>query len=265
MPDGLLAYDPMGLIVFVISLALAPFISMMVTSFIKLVVVMNLIRQAMGLQQIPPNMVVNGLAMVLTFYLMAPTIQTTVHRAFEAYEVFKTRKELKDAFVLPDKFKPYQSQSNSQDLQWLNGLAADKEKTDADASLEKLEQTKTLLAYVKEPMSDFLVKHSTVKQKQFFMRMANRLWPESFRKDVKESDLLICIPSFTLSELTASFEIGFLIYLPFIAIDLVVSNILLAMGMMMVSPMTISLPFKLMLFVLVNGWSRLVEALLLTY
>ena len=77
--------------------------------------------------------------------------------------------------------------------------------------------------------------------------------------------MLIVVPSFVLSELTAAFEIGFLIYLPFITIDLVVSNVLLAMGMMMVSPMTISLPFKLMLFVLVNGWDKLIEALALTY
>ena len=77
--------------------------------------------------------------------------------------------------------------------------------------------------------------------------------------------MLLIVPSFVLSELTAAFEIGFLIYLPFIVIDLVVSNVLLAMGMMMVSPMTISLPFKLMLFVLVNGWDKIVEALALTY
>jgi type III secretion protein R len=95
--------------------------------------------------------------------------------------------------------------------------------------------------------------------------MAHRLWPKEFTKNLTEDNPMVLIPAFTISELTASFEIGFLIYLPFIVVDLVVSNILLAMGMMMVSPMTISLPFKLMLFVLVNGWSRLIESLLLTY
>ena len=97
------------------------------------------------------------------------------------------------------------------------------------------------------------------------MHIARRLWPKTYLKDLHDSDLIICIPAFVLGELIAAFEIGFLIYLPFITIDLVVSNILLAMGMMMVSPMTISLPFKLMLFVLVCGWDKLVEALALTY
>ena len=89
------------------------------------------------------------------------------------------------------------------------------------------------------------------------MHIARRLWPKTYLKDLHDSDLIICIPAFVLGELIAAFEIGFLIYLPFITIDLVVSNILLAMGMMMVSPMTISLPFKLMLFVLDSVYGRL--------
>ena len=130
---------------------------------------------------------------------------------------------------------------------------------------DKVGELKAFLGYTKQPIVDFLMKHSSAKHRAFFMHIARRLWPKAYLKDLHASDLIICVPAFVLGELTAAFEIGFLIYLPFIAIDLVVSNILLAMGMMMVSPMTISLPFKLMLFVLVNGWDKLVEALALTY
>lgn len=92
-----------------------------------------------------------------------------------------------------------------------------------------------------------------------------RLWPEQMAREVQREDLILLIPAFVLSQLQAGFEIGFLIYIPFIVIDLIVSNLLLALGMQMVSPMTISLPLKLLLFVLVSGWSRLLDSLFLSY
>ena len=91
------------------------------------------------------------------------------------------------------------------------------------------------------------------------------MWPVEMRESATADNLLILVPAFTVSELTSAFEIGFLIYLPFIVIDLIISNILLAMGMMMVSPMTISLPFKLLLFVMIDGWTKLIHGLVLTY
>ena len=91
------------------------------------------------------------------------------------------------------------------------------------------------------------------------------MWPAADAAALSEDSLMVLVPAFTVTELTEAFQIGFLLYLPFIAIDLIVSNILLALGMMMVSPMTISLPFKLMLFVIVNGWTKLVHGLVLTY
>ncbi|MDR2396388.1 MAG: EscR/YscR/HrcR family type III secretion system export apparatus protein [Puniceicoccales bacterium] len=262
IPDTSFLYDPIGIIIFLVSLSLAPFVALMVTSFVKLVIVINLIRQAMGLQQIPPNMVVNGLAIILTLYIMAPTLQESIHRAFETNDILKMRKQLKEAFVLPDKFKPYMA---SQDNSGLSLTSFASEYASNERTEQMLSEIKALLNYTKQPITQFLTQHTPQRQSIFFMRMAKRLWPDPYTRDLKEDDLLICIPAFMLSELSAAFEIGFLIYLPFIAIDLVVSNILLAMGMMMVSPMTISLPFKLMLFVLVNGWAKLVEALLLTY
>ena len=254
-------YDPISIIVFLASLSMAPFLAMMVSSFVKLVVVMNLIRQALGLQQVPPNMVINGLAIILTVYVMAPCIQQTVYRGIEIRDLFNQRKEQKDAFKMPSKFDSYFSNDQSMDTipLLLN--------TTSSIGIErtKLEETKAMLSYAKEPISMFLFKNSSTKLRAFFVKMTKKLWPKEFSQTVKQNDILILIPAFTLSELVASFEIGFLIYLPFIVIDLVVSNILLAMGMMMVSPMTISLPFKLMLFVLIDGWSRLIESLLLTY
>jgi type III secretion protein R len=97
------------------------------------------------------------------------------------------------------------------------------------------------------------------------MDTARRVWGDKSKVEIPADSFFVLIPAFTVSELTSAFQIGFLLYLPFIAIDLIVSNILLAMGMMMVSPMTISLPFKLLLFVLIDGWARLIHGLVLTY
>lgn len=256
-PTTSFIYDPMGIIIFLVGLSFMPFMAMLMTSYTKLVIVMNLLRQAMGLQQVPPNMVINGIAIVLTLYIMAPTLQESIHRIVEANEVLNLRKTKSLSFELPEKMKPFEN-SASNDALWMTSLAKTEER-------DKVGELKAILEYTKQPIVDFLMKHSTAKHRAFFSHIAKRLWPKAYLKDLKDTDLIICVPAFVLGELTAAFEIGFLIYLPFIAIDLVVSNILLAMGMMMVSPMTISLPFKLMLFVLVSGWDKLIEALALTY
>ena len=258
MPDaGSFTYDPAGIMILLVTLALMPFVAMMVTSFIKLVVVMNLLRQAMGLQQVPPNMVINGLAIVLTIYIMAPTLHESIRRITESNSVLEERKNNPNNFKLPPSMQPFAKKQGSD---WLGSLFQT-----VQTARNKTDELQAIFGYVKQPLTDFLLRHSTPKHRAFFMQIAKKLWPKAYLQDLDSSSLLIAIPSFVLSELTAAFEIGFLIYLPFITIDLVVSNILLAMGMMMVSPMTISLPFKLMLFVLVNGWDKLVEALALTY
>ena len=210
--------NPLYIIVVLVMLSLAPFVAIMVTSFIKLVVVLSLVRNALGIQNIPPNMVINGLAIILTVYVMAPVGQ-------DAYNIFK------EAQVQEGSFESI-----------------------ADAAFK-----------AKEPFRAFLLEHSHPRERKFFMRSAKALWPKEDAEALKDDDFLVLIPAFTVSELTAAFQIGFMLYLPFVAIDLVVSNILLAMGMMMVSPMTISLPFKLLLFVLLDGWARLIHGLVLTY
>ena len=210
--------DPYFLIVVLAILSLAPFVVVMVTSFVKLVVVFSLIRNALGIQQIPPNMVTNGLAVILSIYIMAPVGQ-----------------------------------------QMLDGLQ------NVTFEQKDLASIKTVFETVKEPLQAFMAKHTSERERQFFFASAKKFWPPEKARGLKQDDLLILIPSFAASELTSAFQIGFLLYLPFIAIDLIISNILMAMGMMMVSPMTISLPFKLLLFVLLDGWTRLIHGLVLTY
>ncbi|WP_343225152.1 EscR/YscR/HrcR family type III secretion system export apparatus protein [Luteimonas sp. MC1572] len=117
----------------------------------------------------------------------------------------------------------------------------------------------------KEPLRGFLINHSNDAERAFFLRSAQRLMPADRRDELDVDDFIVVVPAFTVSELAAAFQIGFLIFLPFLVIDLVVANILLALGMMMLSPTTISLPFKLLLFVLIDGWAKLVHGLVLTY
>lgn len=210
--------DPLHIVAVLAVLTLAPFVAVMVTSFINLVVVFSLVRNALGIQQIPPNMVVNGLAIILSLYIMAPVAE-------EMYTAVRSR----------------------------------------DIRPNEIESCLDAADVAKEPLRRFLLKHSRETERAFFMESARSLWPEERAKELKSDDLMVLVPAFTVSELTAAFQIGFLLYLPFVAIDLVVSNILLAMGMMMVSPMTISLPFKLLLFVLVDGWGRLIHGLVLMY
>jgi type III secretion protein R len=214
-------YDPVTLVVGLFLLAILPFIAVMVTSYVKLVVVFSLVRNAMGVQQVPPNMVLNGLSIILSLFIMAPV----GHDALEIY-----RQKTKDAPAPTD-----------------------------------LKGTLALVDEVKTPLIGFLKKNSSPRNRLFFMKSAMKIWPREKLPQLRSDSFYILVPAFVLTELTEAFEIGFLLYLPFVVIDLVISNILLAMGMMMVSPTTISTPFKLLLFVMVNGWTKVIEGLILTY
>jgi type III secretion protein R len=191
---------------------------------------MSLIRNALGIQSIPPNMVLNALAMILTFYIMAPV----------ASESWSAVVESQKAMVA--KAPAAAGQSASIDL--------------SSIDLEK----------AAEPFRRFLSEHTAPRERAFFVKTAETLWGKDGEPAAVDSESFwILLPSFCVSELTKAFQIGFLVYLPFIAIDIIVSNILLAMGMMMVSPVTISLPFKLLLFVMVNGWTLLIQGLVKGY
>ena len=208
---------PFYLILPLALMSLIPFVAILGTSFLKLMVVFGILRNATGLQQIPPNMALNSLAIILTVYIMAPV-------GFEVYNTVK----------------------------------------DKEVSL-KDESWKEVVEEAIVPYRQFLKKHTNERERAFFLKTARSLWPAEYKQELNTDSMMILLPAYALSELTKAFQIGFLLYLPFIIIDLIVSNILLAMGMMMVSPMTISLPFKLLLFVLLDGWTRLVHGLVLSY
>jgi type III secretion protein R len=115
------------------------------------------------------------------------------------------------------------------------------------------------------PLRAFLVRNCDPVNLDFFMASTRRLWPEEVAASVSRTDLMVVLPAFVVTELTAAFQIGFLLYLPFAVIDLIVQSILLALGMMMMSPMTLALPLKLLLFVLIEGWTKLISSLVLSY
>ncbi len=220
------AANPLTTVLALSLLSLLPFLLMMSTSFVKFSVVFAILRSALGLQQVPPPAVTTGLALVLTAYVMAPV-------GTQAY----------------DAVQPLLMESSGQDVVSPGG---------AQMVLEAVSRAR-------EPLRAFLFKHAHPKERAAFHQMALRMGPPSWKESLKDTDLLVLVPAFTVSELTEAFMIGFLIFLPFLVIDMVVSNLLLAMGMHMLSPVTISMPFKLLLFVLVDGWDLLVRGLVQGY
>lgn len=207
-------------------LSLLPFAIMLLTSYIKIIVVLSLLRNALGTQQTPPNQVLNGIALMLTLYVMFPT-GAAMYNASE--QVINSR-------------NPKEIFSN-----------------------ESASYVIDIVEVAKEPLRGFLERNTASKHTQSFYRLAYRVFPDPYKASLEQTDFIILIPSFITSQLKAAFEIGVLIYLPFFVIDLVVSNILLAMGMMMLSPLTIALPIKLLLLVMIDGWTVLVQGLVMTF
>lgn len=208
-------------------LAMLPFIVMILTSFLKIVVVLSLLRTALGVQQAPPNQIINGVAFMLSIYVMYPT----------GLKMYEAAERAVAAAEAPD------SLFSTEGSAYILNVAGE----------------------AREPLRDFLKRNSLPKNQVLFYRMAYRLVPENHREDLKPEDFIILIPAYITSQLKDAFEIGVLIYIPFFVIDLVTSNILLAMGMMMLSPVTISMPLKLFLLVMLDGWTMLIEGLVLTF
>lgn len=208
-------------------LSMLPFIIMILTSFMKIVIVLSLLRNALGVQQAPPNQIINGVAVMLSLFIMYPTVVKT----------YETVQEKTAGIQVPDSLTSPSSASYIIEV--------------ASAA--------------QEPLRQFLIRNSNVKHRAMFYRMSYRVLPENYRPELTPEDLIIVVPSYIVSQLKEAFEIGVLIYIPFFVIDLVTSNILLAMGMMMLSPVTISMPLKLFLLVMLDGWSLLVEGLVNTF
>lgn len=210
--------NPIEILVVLAGLTLLPFLAVMVTSFAKIIIVLGLLRNALGLQTTPPNIILNGIAIILSAYIMHPVIMDTGKLVGET------------------------------------GFA--------DVSIETLP---TKMEAISGPICSFLTANSSPESRQFFIKSARQLWPKALAEGASEDDFIILLPAFVVTEISAAFQIGFIIYMPFIIIDLVVSNILMALGIIMIAPTSISLPFKLLLFCLINGWTRLLDGLMLTY
>lgn len=223
--------NPVVLVLVLGGLALAPFVLIMLTSFVKISVVLSILRNALGTQAVPPNQVITGLAFILSLFIMTPVARNMYQ---EAGAIGNTRDIFSEASV-----------KNIFD-------AADRGK---------------------EPLRRFLAKHAHPQDRLLFMNLGARLEegnkgptapPANVERPGKDY-FQVLIPAFVTSQLKEAFEAGFLIFLPFIVIDMVVANVLLAMGMNMLSPSVISLPFKILLFVLVDGWFLVVRGLVLSY
>ncbi len=219
--NSLPGIDPISLLVVLAVMAVLPFAAMVVTSYAKIVVVLGLLRNAIGVQQVPPNTVLNGIALIMSCYIMAPIL-------IEASNAMTQRRP-------------------------------------TDASTTTSQQLVAVADSAREPFRRFLDKTAHEREKQFFLRSAELVWPPEQAKALKKDDLLVLAPAFLLTELAAAFRIGFLLYLAFIVVDIVIANVLLAMGLSQVTPTNVAIPFKLLLFVMLDGWSRLVHGLVLTY
>jgi type III secretion protein R len=222
MGQGMLnsQFDVISFSVLLALLALVPLLVVTTTSFLKISLVLLVLRNAIGVQQVPPTLAIYGISLALSIFIMAPTVQEI-------------------------------------------GLHALRTDTAAVGS-----RTTPLLAKAQEsfePLRKFMMKVSRPEQRELFLASAKKLWPKEASKDARASDALILIPAFVVSELQAGYEIGFLIYIPFVIIDLLISNLLMALGMQQVSPQTITIPLKLLLFTLVAGWGKLLNALALSY
>lgn len=207
-------------------IAILPFAIMLLTSYVKIVIVLSLLRNALGVQNAPPNQVLNGIALLMTIYVMFPT----------GMAMYKAAAPVTANNIPTELFSP--------------------------SSAEYLAK---MIDSAKEPMRTFLQNNCYGNHITSFYQLAYKSLPEEFRGQLKPLDFIVLVPAFITSQLKAAFEIGVLIYLPFFVIDLVVSNILLAMGMMMLSPLTIALPIKLLLIVMVDGWTLVIQGLVLTF
>ncbi|MDI6604124.1 MAG: flagellar type III secretion system pore protein FliP [Thermoanaerobacteraceae bacterium] len=192
-------------------LSLAPSILIMMTSFTRIIIVLSFLRNALGLQQMPPNQVLIGLSLFLTLFIMAPIGTQINNNALQPY--------------IAGRISIQQAYTNA-----------------------------------KEPLKNFMLKQTRKNDLNLFIELS-----KSKVNNVEELPMRIVIPSFIISELKTAFEIGFLIYIPFLIIDMVVASVLMSMGMFMLPPVLISLPFKLLLFILVDGWNLLVKSLIIGF
>ncbi len=193
-------------------ISILPILVMCISSFTRIIIVLHFTRSALNTQTVPPNQILIGLALFLTFFIMTPTITEIYNDAYVPYE-------------------------------------------------EGRMDTETALEAAIEPLREFMYGQTQAKDVELFMGIARQEW----NGELEDIPLTVLVPSFMISELRTAFFIGFLIYIPFIVIDMVVASVLMSMGMMMLPPTTISMPFKILLFVMADGWSLIIGSLVRTF
>lgn len=193
-------------------LSLAPAILVLMTSFTRIIIVLSFVRTSLSTQQTPPNQILIGLALILTFFVMAPVYGQVNSNAIQPY---------------------------------MHGDITQKQ----------------AIARAEAPVKNFMAKETREKDLQLFMSYGKYKMPDK----IQDIPLTAMVPAFTISELKTAFQMGFMIFIPFLVIDMVVASILMAMGMMMLPPVMISLPFKILLFIMVDGWYLIVESLLKSF
>ncbi|MFC1692533.1 flagellar type III secretion system pore protein FliP [Candidatus Latescibacterota bacterium] len=200
------------IILLITLLTLAPAILILVTSFTRIIIVLSLLRHALSIQQIPPNQVLIGLSLFLTFFIMTPVINEINNESIQPYlrEEISQREAFEQAVV---------------------------------------------------PLRIFMFKHTREKDLALFLRVAEQPRPAN----ESEIPTNVVIPAFVISELRTAFEMGFMLFIPFLIIDMVVASVLMSMGMLMLPPIMVSLPFKILLFVLVDGWNLLIQSLVISF
>lgn len=209
-PDDVVAIVKILLILTV--LTLAPSILIMMTSFTRIVIILSFVRNALGTQQMPPNQVLIGLSLFLTFFIMKPVFERVNNEALQPY-------------------------------------------------LNETINREEALDIASVPIREFMFSQTRSKDIELFYTMTNKIRPKS-KDDISTA---VLIPAFMLSEIKTAFQIGFLIFIPFLILDMVVASVLMSMGMMMLPPVIVSLPFKLMLFVLVDGWSLVIGSVVKSF
>ncbi|TDA48276.1 type III secretion system export apparatus subunit SctR [Burkholderia pyrrocinia] len=213
--NGLIDQAP-DLILLSLALGIVPLACVLATSYTKIAIVFALLKNAIGIQQVPSMLMTNALALVITAYVMAPVALDAAHHLKEPAPRSISRGE------------------------WL-------------------------MRSVAVPLGKFMKKHVDPREQERLLETSKRIWPKDVQAQTGKDDLFILLPAFAISEISAAFKIGFVLYLAFVAVDLIVANVLMAMGMIMFSPTVVSIPLKLILFVAVDGWSRLIQSLILTY
>ena len=206
--------DAVKIIMILTMISLAPFLLLMMTCFTRIIIVLSFLRNALGLQQSPPNQVLIGLALFITFFIMQPVLSDVNETALQPYN---------------------QGQIGAQEF----------------------------IDRASVPLKEFMLKQTTKSEVELFKGLSAD--KEVAKMEAKDLPLHIVVPAFMTSELKRAFLIGFLIFIPFLVIDMIVASTLMSMGMIMLSPVMISLPFKIMLFVVVDGWGLLIKTLVMTY